>query len=80
MQLQRENKQLKDQLTGYNRMHTEVAHLKENASGTLRRLWSLLGKKEDDRSMGFKELTKKIDELMSEVEAQKLQVHVTLTK
>ena len=59
-------------------MHQEVNHLKENASGMLRRLWSLLGKREGDCSVGFKELTKKLDELMSELEAQKLQV--TLSK
>ena len=58
-------------------MHAEVTHLKENAGGMLRRLWSLLGKSEGDCSMGFKELTKKMDELMSELEAQKLLVTLT---
>ena len=77
LNLRHEIRHLEDQLNGYDSMHAEVTCLKESAGGMLRRLRSLLGKNEGDCSMGFEELTKKMDELMSEVEAQKVQVTVT---
>ena len=57
-------------------MHQEVKHLKENASCMLKRFKSLLGKKEAECAMTNKELTKKLDDLMSELEAQKEQVRL----
>ena len=55
-------------------MHKEAKHWKEYASAMLKRLKNLLGKSEAECSTSDKELTKKLDELMSELEAHKFQV------
>ena len=57
-------------------MHQEVKDSKGNASALLKRFKSLLGKSEADCSMSYRELTKKLDDLKSELEAQKLQVRL----
>ena len=55
-----------------------MQHLKGNANNLLRRFKNLLGTSEADRSISDKELTKKLDDLMCEVEVQILQVRFTL--
>ena len=54
-------------------MHQEV---KENANCMLKRFKTLLGKKEAECEMTNKELTKKINDLMSELEARTGQVRL----
>ena len=55
-------------------MHKEIEQMKESASSMLKRFTALLGKREAEYTMTNKELTRKLDELMSELEAQKVQV------
>lgn len=59
-----------------------MKHYKDSAANMLRRIKSLLGKGETEQPTSGKvesdnELTKKLHDLMSELEAQKLQVKRT---
>ena len=79
--MQELQEELQQRATVYDRMDGQLTHFKENATKMLKRFKFLLGKGEAEQSSLEKVesddgITMKLNELMSELEAQKIQVSV----